>query len=151
MSRWLIRNAQLLGQGETLDLLIDNDRIGAIGHQLEVSGDSLERQIQANGAWLLPGLVDPLVRLREPGASHKATIASEARAALAMGSTWVGMAADTSPPIDSTAVVEMITRRSAAAQGARVTQPPAAMGFGRAFTVLDPDGHRLRPYVPAVR
>ncbi|MCB1607908.1 MAG: dihydroorotase [Xanthomonadales bacterium] len=126
MSRWLIRNAQLLGQGETLDLLIDNDRIGAIGHQLEVSGDSLERQIQANGAWLLPGLVDPLVRLREPGASHKATIASEARAALAMGSTWVGMAADTSPPIDSTAVVEMITRRSAAAQGARVL-PYAAL------------------------
>lgn len=38
-----------------------------------------------------------------------------------------------------------------AAQGARVTQPPAAMGFGRAFTVLDPDGHRLRPYVPAAR
>ncbi|MCB1394807.1 MAG: VOC family protein [Rhodobacter sp.] len=38
-----------------------------------------------------------------------------------------------------------------AAEGARVTQAPTEMGFGLAFTVLDPDGHRLRPYVPAVR
>ena len=37
------------------------------------------------------------------------------------------------------------------AQGAAVIQPPTEMGFGLAFTVLDPDGHRLRPYVPAAR
>ncbi len=33
--------------------------------------------------------------------------------------------------------------------GVPVLQAPAMMGFGLAFTVADPDGHRLRPYVPA--
>ena len=36
-----------------------------------------------------------------------------------------------------------------AGQGVQVLQAPALMGFGLAFTVADPDGHRLRPYVPA--
>lgn len=126
MSRWLIRGALLHGAGEPIDLLVDASRIAAVGPRLRVEAGSVARIIDANGAWLLPGLVDPLVRLREPGATHKATIASEARAALARGSTWLGLAADTSPPIDNTAVVEMIGHRSAAAGGARVL-PYAAL------------------------
>ncbi len=126
MSRWLIRGALLHGTGDPIDLLVDGPRIAAIGTQLPVDPSSVSRTIEANRAWLLPGLVDPLVRLREPGATHKATIPSEARAALARGSTWLGLAADTSPPIDSTAVVEMIDHRSTAAGGARVL-PYAAL------------------------
>ena len=126
MSRWLIRGALLNGVGDATDVLIDGELIADIGPALDVDPSTLAHCIEANGAWLLPGLVDPLVRLREPGASHKATIAAEATAALSRGSTWLGMAADTNPPIESTAVVEMIGRRSAAAQGAQVL-PYAAL------------------------
>lgn len=79
--------------------------------------------------WLLPGLVDAAVRLREPGASHKASIASECRAALRNGITRVLCAPDTQPCLDSTAVVEYVLERARRAGGAAV-HPIAALTRG---------------------
>jgi dihydroorotase len=77
----------------------------------------------ADEFWLVPALVDLYARLREPGATHKASIASEAKAALASGISVIACAPDTEPCIDSTAVVELIRDRARSAfeaGGARV-------------------------------
>lgn len=85
--------------------------------------------------WLIPALVDLAARTREPGATHKADIASEARAAWANGIEAFALPPDTEPGIDSTAVVELILERAARAGGARVL-PIAALTAGRGEATL---------------
>ncbi len=76
--------------------------------------------VQARGAWLIPGLCDLAARLREPGATHKADIRSEATAALINGITHLTLPPDTDPVVDTTAVTELILRRAREARGATV-------------------------------
>lgn len=85
--------------------------------------------VEGDGRWLTPLLVDLAARLREPGATHKASIGSEARAALARGIGTLVLPPDTEPAIDSTAVVELILERAGRldpSQAARVL-PVAAL------------------------
>lgn len=79
-----------------------------------------DQVIDATDQWLMPGIVDLCARTREPGATHKADMASEIPAALAAGITALCMPPDTSPVIDNAAVVERINHIAAAADGARV-------------------------------
>ncbi|MDE2148977.1 MAG: dihydroorotase [Gammaproteobacteria bacterium] len=76
--------------------------------------------IEGDGRWVMPGLVDLCARLREPGAEHKATMASEAPAALAAGITALCLPPDTRPAIDNAAVVARVNRIAKAAGGAFV-------------------------------
>ncbi len=69
---------------------------------------TFDRTIDARGQWLMPGIVDVAARFREPGASHKATFASETRAAQSAGITAVTIPPDTKPPIANPAVVDRI-------------------------------------------
>ncbi len=87
MSEKLIQNAQLVNEGEVSqkDLLIKGDRIKKISNCIEPTGS--EELIDASGLHLLPGWIDDQVHFREPGLTHKATIASESRAAVAGGIT----------------------------------------------------------------
>ncbi len=64
--------------------------------------------IDARNQIVCPGFIDLSVRLREPGATQKATIASEVKAAAASGVTALCLPPDTSPCIDNPAVVELI-------------------------------------------
>jgi len=82
----VIRNARIVNEGRTIegDLAIRNGRIEAIG---VVGSFTATREIDANGAWLLPGMIDDQVHFREPGFEHKGTIATESRAAVAGGIT----------------------------------------------------------------
>jgi len=100
------------------DLCVAEGRIVAIGATPD--GFTPKREIDATGCVVCPGLVDLAARLREPGAEHKASIASEARAAAAAGITTVVCPPDTDPPVDTPAVVELIHQRAAAADQARV-------------------------------
>lgn len=70
-----------------------------------------ERELDAGGLIACPGLVDVCARLREPGNEHKATIASETRAAARGGITTLCCPPDTDPVIDEPATVELIHRR----------------------------------------
>jgi dihydroorotase len=90
---------------------------------------SSTRELEAQGKWLIPGLCDLGVRLREPGATEKASIRSEALAARSKGITKLVCAPDTKPCIDSSAVVELILERARLAQGARV-YPLGALSRG---------------------
>jgi len=87
MANYLIKNIQAVNEGKTFDtdLLISNGRIAKIAPLIHVQGTVIE--IDGTGKFLLPGVIDDQVHFREPGLTHKATIASEAKAAVAGGVT----------------------------------------------------------------
>lgn len=86
MKSYLIKNATLVNEGQIFqsDVLIQDGFIRQIGKDLAVSADEV---IDAAGQYLLPGVIDDQVHFREPGLTHKATIRTEARAAVAGGVT----------------------------------------------------------------
>ena len=83
----LIRNARIVSDGEIRegDLLIDGERIARIGGSIDGAG--VNREIDAHGRWLLPGMIDDQVHFREPGLTHKGDFATESAAAVAGGIT----------------------------------------------------------------
>lgn len=87
MREILIQNAQLVNEGKISrkDLLIHGEKITKIADCIESTGS--EEIFEASGLHLLPGWIDDQVHFREPGLTHKATIASESRAAVAGGIT----------------------------------------------------------------
>lgn len=87
MQKYLIRNIRMVNEGliQTVDLLIANGRIEKIAGQIEVNSACTE--INGEGKFLFPGCIDDQVHFREPGLTHKATIQTEARAAIAGGVT----------------------------------------------------------------
>ncbi|MCP3972750.1 MAG: dihydroorotase, partial [Rhodobacteraceae bacterium] len=101
-----------------LDLHLGEDRIVAVGPAPD--GFTADRTLQVPGHVVCPGLVDLRARLREPGHEHKATIASETRAAAAAGITTLCCPPDTVPVIDTPAVVEMLHRRAADSGHAKI-------------------------------
>ncbi|AMD84067.1 dihydroorotase [Capnocytophaga haemolytica] len=85
--RTVIKNTYLVNEGviQQGDLLIEGERIARIGGTITPKeGDTV---IEAEGKYLLPGVIDDQVHFREPGLTHKATIGSESRAAVAGGVT----------------------------------------------------------------
>ena len=87
MSKYLIKNISIVNEGkiEQQDLLINGERIEKIGNQLSEKGKVTE--INGEGKHLLPGAIDDQVHFREPGLTHKATIYTESKAAVAGGVT----------------------------------------------------------------
>lgn len=99
----LIHNAKIVNEGRQFKgaVLIEDDRIAAIyeGDSPSFSIDpSSFTSIDADGALLLPGIIDTHVHFREPGMTHKADIESESRAALAGGVTSVLDMPNVNPP-----------------------------------------------------
>lgn len=87
MTKVLLKGATLVNEGKEFvaDVLIEGKRIAKIGASLTVEGNVEE--ISCEGLHLLPGCIDDQVHFREPGLTHKATIESESRAAVAGGIT----------------------------------------------------------------
>jgi len=86
MSSLLIKSAQIVNEGTitVADIYINNGRIEKIANELNMKAD---REINAEGLHLLPGLIDDQVHFREPGLTYKADIWHESRAAVAGGTT----------------------------------------------------------------
>ncbi|MFN0013147.1 MAG: dihydroorotase [Saprospiraceae bacterium] len=82
----LIRNARIINRGSITqgDLFVRDGRIEAIGKSLNRKAKT---ELDAAGHYLIPGIIDDQVHFREPGLTHKATIATESRAAVAGGVT----------------------------------------------------------------
>jgi len=87
MSSVLIRNARLVNEGREFEgeVLVSNGRIVKIARSID--GENAAVEIDANGQWLLPGMIDDQVHFREPGAPTKGSIHTESRAAVAGGIT----------------------------------------------------------------
>lgn len=90
------------GTDEPLDILLEGGRIARIGKRLPRAGCDC---IDAAGLVVAPGLIDTHVHFREPGATHKERIATGAAAAARGGFTTVVCMANTTPPMDSPALL----------------------------------------------
>lgn len=122
MTAILIRGSHLrfahLGIDRVADVLFEAGKVIALDPTPQQCVGA--RVVEATGSWLIPGLVELAARLREPGATHKADIRSEATAALRNGITHLLLPPDTQPVVDSTAVVELVLRRAREAGAATV-------------------------------
>jgi len=127
VNRLLFRHARLLDPESGLDrcgdLLVEGDRIAAIGGDLPAADAEL---VDADGLCLAPGLVDMRVQLREPGAEHMESIETAGRAAAAGGVTTMVALPNTDPPVDDVSVVEFVARRAREVKLAKVHTYAAA-------------------------
>lgn len=88
MNTILIKNAKIVNEGTIFegDVLIENEFIIEIAPQISPKSANC-KIVDAEGSYLIPGAIDDQVHFREPGLTHKGTIASESRAAIAGGIT----------------------------------------------------------------
>ena len=87
MSSIVIRNVSVVNEGDifTADVFIENSRISKVSKKrIE---NHFDTEINGTGLHLIPGMIDDQVHFREPGLTHKATIMSESKAAIAGGIT----------------------------------------------------------------
>ena len=87
MAQYLLQHAHIVNEGKITsgDIRIKHGRIDQIASQ--ISATPADTVIDLTGKYIFPGMIDDQVHFREPGLTHKATIASEARAAVAGGVT----------------------------------------------------------------
>ncbi|MDA8131560.1 MAG: dihydroorotase [Elusimicrobia bacterium] len=114
MSRLLIKNGLLIDpvSGERRgDLLLSGSRIVRAGGRISPPAGC--REFDASGLWVFPGFVDLHVHAREPGAEAAETLASAAAAAAAGGVTSALLMPNTSPPMDSPALLREYVSRTA--------------------------------------
>ena len=109
----LIKNARMINEGQERegDLLVVDGRIARIDGEI-AAGDA--KVLDAKGQVLMPGMIDGQVHFREPGATHKADIATESRAAVAGGITSFMEMPNTKPP---TVTLEALEDKFALAKG----------------------------------
>jgi len=108
--RTLIKGGRIIDPANNVDavadLLFEDGVIKEIGQGLDFAAANV---IDASGMWVVPGLIDMHVHLRDPGFLHKETIATGSRAAVAGGFTTICAMPNTNPVTDSAAIVEYIT------------------------------------------
>jgi dihydroorotase len=120
VSALLLVNGQLVNEGRiaAADVLIRGERIERIGGGAVPAGTTT---IDLNGKHLLPGLIDDQVHCREPGLTHKATLASESLAAICGGVTSFLDMPNTQPPT---------TDRAALAEKKRIAAATCHVNYG---------------------
>ena len=130
MSSLLVRGGTVIDPASerhgVLDVLVEGARIAAFAEPGRLEAREV---IDATGCWVVPGLIDMHVHLREPGYEYKETVATGVGAAVAGGFTAVACMANTNPVNDSGAVTEYILERAQAARLARV-HPIGAVSVG---------------------
>ena len=94
----LIKNATLVNEGKIYqsDVLIENQKIKKIAPKITIDADQI---IDAKGLHLFPGVIDDQVHFREPGLTHKGTIYTESKAAVAGGITSFMEMPNTNPQV----------------------------------------------------
>lgn len=125
MKKLIIQQARVLdpkfGTDQITNVYIQDDSIIAIGEQSTTLENFQEAEkINAAGLWLMPGAIDLATWLREPGLDHKATLASETRAAVASGVTTLCYQPEPATSIDNSAAVNLIRKINQGLQLANV-------------------------------
>ena len=95
---YLIKDASIVNENKIFqsDVLIKNGRIEKIAPHISLN--YVIKEIDATGLYLFPGAIDDQVHFREPGLTHKATIYTESKAAVAGGVTSFMEMPNTQPP-----------------------------------------------------
>tara|TARA_R110002051_G_scaffold207578_1_gene273340 strand:+ start:238 stop:1572 length:1335 start_codon:yes stop_codon:yes gene_type:complete len=111
MTRFLIKNATIINENkqQVADILIQDEIILKIDSSIS---DATATVIDASGKYVFPGVIDDQVHFREPGLTHKGTIASESRAAVAGGITTYMEQPNTNP---QTTTIEKLEEKFALA------------------------------------
>ncbi len=105
----LLRGVRLYGEGDRVDVLVDDGQIADIGAGLDIP-DTAD-VIDATGQVLLPGFVDLHTHLREPGREYAEDIETGSAAAALGGYTAVFAMANTNPVADSPVVTDHVWHR----------------------------------------
>lgn len=119
---------------ELADILIQDGRIEGI-YPTAGTVPQGEEVIDAQGMWVLPGLIDMHAHVREPGFEYKEDIESAGRAAAAGGVTTVVCMANTDPVNDNPSVTQYIIRKAARVSRVRIL-PVGAITVGLEGKVL---------------
>jgi dihydroorotase len=106
MQKILLTDALIINEGKSFkgNVLIENHIIKKVSE--DVIQDQDATKIDASGKWLIPGVIDDQVHFREPGLTHKATIATESKAAVAGGITSFMEMPNTNPQTTTIEVLE---------------------------------------------
>ena len=111
---------QIIEGGRVIDPASGLDKIASVyleneiivGIDLAPQGFVADQIHDAQGCWVLPGLVDLSARLREPGFEFKSALESELQAAVAGGVTSLACPPDTDPTLDEPGLVKMLKFRT---------------------------------------
>jgi dihydroorotase len=145
-----IRNARVIDPASRRDSAGDLfARDGRIVASLSAAEKKRARKIDARGLVATPGLVDIHVHFREPGQTHKETIATGSRAAAAGGFTTVVCMPNTTPPADNAGTIQYIldaVRRDAVVK----VLPTGCITTGMQGETLAPIGSLKRAGVVAI-
>ncbi len=143
--RVLLSGGRILDPSVELDavgsVLIEDDAVVAVGQidpeMVEDWDPDEDLAYDCAGLWIVPGLVDPHVHLREPGGDHKETIATGTQAAAAGGYTTIACMPNTNPPLDNAALIDFILDRAASpGAGGVFVAPVGALTRGTSGTEL---------------
>src|ERR1700757_1397467 len=140
MSRILLRGGRLIDPAHAIDELRDVLIAGGKVEAIELPGrfgvPEGTTVIEVSGCWVVPGLIDPHVHLRDPGFPEKETIGTGLRAAAAGGFTAVAAMANTSPVNDTPEVTRYMLAQASDAHAARLVPVSAVTrGLGGHETV----------------
>ena len=109
----LIKNGRIIDPDSKMDqvaeLLIEDDKIAQVGEKLEEKAD---RIIDAKGCFVMPGLIDMHVHLRDPGLTYKEDIVTGAQAAARGGVTTVLAMPNTKPVMDDPSRVAYVKHKA---------------------------------------
>lgn len=136
--RLLIKNGRVInpstGLDEITDVLVVGGKIKKIG---SIEFDETAELIDAAGLWVVPGLIDVHVHLREPGFEYKEDIESGTASAVAGGFTTVCCMPNTKPTTDSAKIVQYILKKNREKGSAHVI-PVGAITVGQKGETLAP-------------
>jgi len=137
----LISNAILVNEGQSLesDVLLKNGRIEKIASGITAPEDATV--VDANGRYLLPGMIDDQVHFREPGLTHKGDFYSESRAAIAGGVTSYMEMPNSKPPTTDVEQLEWKYARAA---------ETSAANFGFYFGATNDNIENIRALDPSL-
>lgn len=141
----LFLNGRIIDAATNLDseghnLLVKDNRLILLKRDDPCPEDAEVHDV--SGKWIVPGLVDMHVHLREPGQEYKETIASGTMAAVAGGFTGVACMPNTTPPNDTASVTRFVIEKAREAGLCRV-YPVAAITMGQKGTRLTEFGDLL--------
>ena len=120
MSGILLKSGRVIDPARGFDAIADVFLLDGKVASLQTTAVSHATMIDCRGLWVLPGLIDPHVHLRDPGYPEKETIITGLRAAAAGGFTTVAAMANSSPVNDTPEITRYMLERAKEAGGARL-------------------------------
>lgn len=148
----LIKNGRMINPSDKTDeigdLYIEDGVIKEKGTSLNPSGQP-DKVIDARGCYVLPGLIDLHVHLRDPGLTHKEDVASGSRAAARGGFTTILAMPNTKPVIDSPDRVLYVTNKAQELAPIHVLQIGAVTRQQKGEELADIEG-MIQAGIPAI-